>query len=211
VTASPKVLAYCVLERSEGSFDSAGVDGQPVRLLEQNDLLALYSDFPLARALTQEDAVRFHSVLKSAFDRQAIIPFRFPTFLDNESSLREQLTANYPKYAADLTRLRHFVQMELRISSQQKEESRASGKEYLQAKSRQMRSAEESTRVARETSADLVADFKERATDQGVRLYALTNRRDAEVFRQRIQSINVPASLKILVSGPWPATEFLSE
>jgi hypothetical protein len=211
VTASPKVLAYCVLERSENSFGPAGVDGQPVRLLQVSDLVALYSDFSAARALTQEDALRFHSVLKGAFGRQAIIPFRFPTFLDDESSLREQLTANYPKYAADLVRLRGFVQMELRISTQQKEESRASGKEYLQAKSRQMRSVEESACMAREACADLVADFKEVATDQGVRLYALTKRVDAEVFRQRIQNINVPASLKIVVSGPWPGTEFLSE
>jgi hypothetical protein len=211
MTSPGSLLAYCVLESAKIPVNILGVDDQPVGTSAAQNLVALYSAFPNPRGLEQEDALRFHAVLKSVFDNQAIIPFRFPTFLDDEAALRSHLDENHPKYAADLARLREFVQMELRISNSQQEVSRASGKQYLQAKLEQARDLQEAVSSIRESAGDLISDSKERATEQGIRFFALTKRGDIELFRRRVQSIRTPAALRILVSGPWPATEFLHE
>jgi hypothetical protein len=211
MTSPGALLAYCVLESAKTPIDILGVDDQPVRSVLAQNLIALYSAFPNSRSLSQEDALRFHAVLKSVFDNQAIIPFRFPTFLDAEGALHNHLEEKHSKYAADLARLRDFVQMELRISNSQQEVSRASGKQYLEAKLEQARALQEAVRIVRDSAGDLISDSKERATEQGVRFFALTKRSDIAAFCERVQSIRTPAALRILVSGPWPATEFLNE
>jgi hypothetical protein len=211
VNPAGKVLAYCVFERADHKTGSNGVDGQPIRRLDFQDLVALYSDFPNPRNLDQEDALRFHAVIKSVFDRQAIIPFRFPTFLDDEAALLKELRENYARYHADLSRLRDFVQMELRISAEQQNENPTSGKQYLEAKLQQTHSVQQVVRAVRESAAGLISDSKERLTDRGIRLYALIRREDTALFRARIQSMHAPAPLRILLSGPWPATDFLHE
>lgn len=211
MTPPGKLLAYCVFESSENSFQAAGVDDQPVRRLDFQDLVALYSDFSSGRGLNQEDALRFHSVLKSVFDKQGIIPFRFPTFLDSEAALRDVLRENYARYLADLSRLRDFVQMELRISLEQQKENRASGKDYLESKREHARILQRALQAVRDSAGELISGLKDRPGDQGIRIYALTKRAEVALFRERIHGMNLPAALRILVSGPWPPTEFLHE
>ena len=211
MTSPGALLAYCVLESAKIPMDIVGMDDQPVRNVAAQNLVALYSIFPNSRTLDQDDALRFHAVLKSVFDHQAIIPFRFPTFLDDEAALRDHLNEKHSTYAANLARLRDFVQMELRISTSNQETPRASGKQYLEAKLEQARALQEAVRTISETAGDLISDSKERATEPGVRFFALTQRSDIGVFRERVQSITTPAALRILISGPWPATEFLHE
>jgi len=211
MTSPGALLAYCVLEPAKIPVNIPGVAGQPVRTIGAHNLVALYSAFPNSRNLNQEDALRFHAVLKSVFDKHAIIPFRFPTFLDDEAALRNHLDAKHSQYAADLARLRDFVQMELRVSTANQETPRASGKQYLEAKLEQARALQEAVGAIRESAGDLISDHKERATEQGIRFFALTKRSDIAVFREQVQSIRSPAALRILVSGPWPATEFLHE
>jgi gas vesicle protein GvpL/GvpF len=211
MTSPGALLAYCVLESAKFPVNIPGVDDQPVRTIGAHNLVALYSAFPNSRKLNQEDALRFHAVLKSVFDKLAIIPFRFPTFLDDEAALRNHLEAKNSQYAADLARLRDFVQMELRVSTSNQETPRASGKQYLEAKVEQARALQEAVGAIRESAGDLISHHKERATEQGIRLFVLTKRSDIAVFREQVQSIRSPAALRILVSGPWPATEFLHE
>jgi hypothetical protein len=206
-----KLLAYCVFERRENCSQSVGVDDQPVRHVDFQDLVALYSDFPSGRDLGQEDALRFHAVLKSVFEKQAIIPFRFPTFLDNQAALHDVLRENYVKYLADLSRFRDFVQMELRISGEPPKENRSSGKDYLESKRDHARTLQQAIQAVRDSARVFISDSRERATDQGIRFYALTSRADAASFRERVKNINAPTGLRILVSGPWPPTEFLHE
>src|SRR4051812_19555345 len=146
------LLAYCVLESAKIPVEILGIDDQPVRSVAAQNLVALYSAFPNSRSLTQEDALRFHAVLKSVFEKQAIIPFRFPTFLDGEVAFRDHLDEKHSQYAADLARLRDFVQMELRISSAQQEIPRASGKQYLDAKLQQARALQEAVGTIRESA-----------------------------------------------------------
>jgi len=211
VTSSSKILAYCVTERSPQRSDLRGVADQTVQQLDFQGLVILYSDFSTARTLNQDDALRFHSVLRSVFDHQALIPFRFPTFVEDEASLQSHLREKHSKYSADLGRLRESVQMEVRISRKREEKAARSGKEYLQAKLQQSRSLQEAVRAIRDSVADIVPESKERPTEHGLRLFALTKRSDAAAFRERILKSPPGAGFTIAVSGPWPPAEFLDE
>jgi hypothetical protein len=211
MTSPGKLLLYCVLEKPKQDLASAGVADQPIHHLDVEQLTALYSGFARARNLDQQDALRFHQVLKSAFDHQAIIPFRFPTWLETETELRDHLRDNHQNYAADLDRLRDFVQMELRIVYDSAQRPTTSGKEYLEAKLQRSQRLQAAARAARDSAADLISDSKERQSDDGLRLYALIDRKGAALFRERIQSLQPASPLTILVSGPWPATEFLHD
>jgi hypothetical protein len=210
VTSASKLLLYCVAERSPLETDTPGLDDKPVQRLDFQDIFILSSSFPIARTLSQDDALRFHAVLRSVFDHQAIIPFRFPTLMEG-AELRSHLRENHAKYSADLARLRDFVQMELRLSGQSEESAAKSGKEYLEGRLQRSRRLREAAQAIREVTSDLVSECKEQATDQGLRLFALTRRKDISAFRERIHKTKLSEALTILVSGPWPATEFLHD
>src|SRR5262249_20849341 len=152
----------------------SGVDEQPVKSAQLERLNLLYSCLSAGGDLDQHAALPFHSVLRSVFDHQAIIPFRFPTLLATETEAQTHLRENHAKYAADLERLRDFVQMELRISGSEEASPAKTGKDYLEAKLQQSRRLQVAAHEARESSADLISDIKERPTSEGVRLYALT-------------------------------------
>lgn len=211
MTSSNKLLVYCVAEGSPRLTDLRGLEDEPVRQVELQRLVLLYSDFSTARPLNPADALRFHAALRSVFDQQAIIPFRFPTFLESEAELKSHLQQNHAKYAADLARLREFVQMEVRISAVRENNAPSSGKEYLEGKLQQSRSLQEAVQAIRDPVADLTTDCKERQTDQGVRLFTLTKRPDVAAFRERISRSQPSTGFTIAVSGPWPATEFFHE
>lgn len=172
-------------------------------------LQCAYSPLIPPQEFSREDALSFHSVLKTAFEQQAIIPFRFPTILQNETDLQAHLQEKYSAYLADLRRLKDAVQMELRITLTSEVASAPTGTEYLRAKQQQTRSLQAESEKARTALRDLVLDWKERPTDQGLRCYALVKRADVATLRQALEAANF-SSPGVLLSGPWPATEFLA-
>ena len=64
---------------------------------------------------------------------------------------------------------------------------------------------------ARAELGDMVVDWKERPTDQGLRCYALIKRQQVSDFQQRMQATKLASPKPAIVSGPWPATEFLHD
>src|SRR5690348_7344820 len=142
------LLAYCVMEASAAiEMPSAGIAGARVEELQEFGLRCCYSRFEtrehLSRVPAVESAYGFHQVLQALFRQAAIIPFRFPTILENVDELRQHLREHAQQYIGALSRLRDMVQLEIHIGTNQATEraSRAaSGREYLQQ--RQARAAE---------------------------------------------------------------------
>jgi hypothetical protein len=174
-------------------------------------LWCAYSPLVPPQEFSREDALSFHSVLKAAFEQQGIIPFRFPTLLQNETDLRSHLREKYAVYLADLERLKDTVQMELRISTKPEVASAPTGTEYLRSKQQQSRTLQADSQKARTALGDLVLEWKERPAEQSLRCYALVRRSDLPGFRQRLASVQPGGSSAFFVSGPWPATEFLHD
>jgi len=211
VSCATKLLAYCVTLDSEPTIPATGVIGAPVRTLQFQNLTCIYSPLIPPQEFSQEDVLRFYAVLKSVFDQQAVIPFRFPTILQNETDLQGHLRAKYDAYSSDLQRLKDAVQMELRITTKPEPVSGPSGTDYLRAKQQSLRTLEAVSQQAKGELSDFILEWKERPTESGLRCYALVRRSEVAKVRRRLDESNVAGSAKLLLSGPWPATEFLHD
>ena len=155
------------------------------------------------------DALRFHAVLHEILDRAAVVPFRFPTLLAEESGLREFLKGQASAYSVDLQRVRGMVQMEVRIRPQPNSSCRRSGKEYMEARATEARMLTALVETARATAGELASEWRAREETGGLRCYALVRREHIPAFEQLMRELSPVDSASILVSGPWPATEFL--
>src|SRR3954471_11138777 len=175
-------------------------------------LNCIYSPLIPPQEFDRDDALKFHSVLNSAFEQHAVIPFRFPTLLQNEADLQAHLQEKRATYLEDLRRLADLVQMEVRFRLEEKKSNAPqSGTEYLQKKQAISGGLQSLAQQARAALGDMVVDWKERPTDQGLRCYALIKRQQVSDFQQRMQATKLASPKPAIVSGPWPATEFLHD
>lgn len=210
------LLPYCMVQSDVSTVAPArGVHEAEVEWLDERALRCFFSRVAASFAgasveVLKEDALRFHSVLHAIFAQTAVIPFRFPTTLDTEQELRRFLTAGASSYREALARLRDIVQMELRVSiSLSASTTPCSGREYLLARQAQTRALADGAVAAHGLARGLIQDWRERETKSGLRCYALVRRTDVGEFESRMCSLVLPEGVTMIVSGPWPATEFL--
>jgi len=157
----------------------------------------------------RDDALRFHGVLREILDRAAVAPFRFPTLLGDERELREFLAGQAAAYAEDLRRLRGMVQMEVRIRPEAGFSHPQSGKEYMEARTAEARRLSALAESIHAGAGELASQWRARQETGGLRCYALLRREQVAEFEQRARSLSPVQGASILVSGPWPASEFL--
>src|SRR4051812_17521382 len=175
-------------------------------------LNCIYSPLIPPQEFDRDDALKFHSVLNSTFEQHAVIPFRFPTLIQNEADLQNHLREKHQMYLQDLRRLADLVQMEIRFALDREAPKPAqSGTEYLQNKQAASRALESLAQQARAALGETVVEWKERPTDQGLRCYALVKRQQIADFKQRLAATSFATPKPAIVSGPWPATEFLHD
>ena len=104
------------------SMSHTGVEGSPVRAIEEGDLAALVSDVA-GGALAAAREVRAHwRVLEAASAQATVLPVRFGTVMDDDAAVREQLlTANAQRLEALLKELTGRVQVGVKGTYQQDE------------------------------------------------------------------------------------------
>ena len=210
-------LVYCITEAGRGMVvPQFGIDNLPLQTVECDGLQCIASDVPGDRvpALSSKDSVLvFHRVLQELFAQGAIIPFRFPTLIEDEAQLGAFLHEHAAEYHDSLKRLRDMVQMEIRLSHMLKDNSspreQRTGADYLRGKQKQetaLRRAADQIRSAAETT---VQEWQERGSAETKRLFALIPRSAVDLFRTKLAGVVIEPEVKARASGPWPATEFL--
>lgn len=191
---------------------SPGVRGATVESLAECGLRCFYSmvEEPAADAERfRDDALQFHAVLREILDRAAVAPFRFPTLLALEAEVRDFLVHHAAEFVPDLRRLQGMVQMELRIPPGPKPAGPQSGKEYLEGLAREERRLREHADRAQASTQEMVVEWRQRRASGGLRCYALIRREQVPEFEQRLRALSPVEGASMIVSGPWPATEFL--
>ena len=212
------VLAYCITETEpELRVPSTGLEGRPVRFLAESGLRCFISDYgnEAAGKSVRQSALSFNRVLQDIFAQVAIIPFCFPTLLPSESEISDFVRENAAEYRKALSRLRHSVQMDVRISfrdPEQKLESRnESGTDYLSSRLSRHQRLEAVAQEFRRLGQPFIQDWHQREIASGMRGHALVARSLAASFLEKMAHVPVPADLQARVTGPWPAAEFLKE
>jgi Gas vesicle synthesis protein GvpL/GvpF len=205
------ILPYCIVADSEVSAPTSGVQRMAVEELTRNGLRCFYSTLAQRpESFTQDDALLFYATVQAVFEQVAVIPFRFPTLLEAKPQLEEFLVGKAQDYTAALAELRDFVQMELRILPQSGEPvSSTSGKDYMTQRLKSKQALESAAGAARSAVADLCANWRQQETREALRCYALVARKNTAPFQEKMKAFATVEDVRVLVSGPWPATEFI--
>lgn len=210
------ILLYCITEDGALSDVGAGVAALPVLHCTHAGLDALFSPNTSAESWTgaslKQSAREFHQVLRRAFAARAIVPFRFPTIMQDEAELAAHLRENAPEYAAQLKRFEKWVQMDISITSAEPVSSAASqtsGAEYLRGRGKQADELQAVAKQVEELASETTQSWRERQGSNNLRAFALVHRDSVDTFRERLKRLSVPRNLDVRVSGPWPVTEFL--
>lgn len=205
------LLLYCL---AESSVDTRlmGIGGVQVESLEEGGLRCFYStvsELPVADAgAFRERALEFHAVLQAALQLGTVIPFRFPTLLQTEDELRQYLGSHAAARLAELQRLRGRVQMEVRIRPDTPLPQSPSGADYMRAKAEQRRALDVHAVAVSDAVRELVHEWRMRNDIHGLRCFALIGWEQVAAFEQRVRSLSPVVGAAIIVSGPWPPTEF---
>lgn len=209
-----KALAYCAFLDREGiSRPESGVDGAAVQEMAEGKLRVLWSDvdWPFDSAALQQRAVEFHGVVSHLFSQGAVIPFRLLSVFDDQASLAVFVKEHHADFTADLERLANFVQMECVLFVGREAAAVASGKAYLEMKADVLRGVEGQVQRLREVLTPVSHEVRVRESKNGSRVFVLVKRGDETRFRSLVQELVLPERLERRISGPWPASEFLSE
>ena len=204
------ILPYCIVADSEVSAPASGVRRIPVEELIHNGLRCFYSTLAQRpESFTQEDALQFYATVQAVFERVAVIPFRFPTVLE-ASQLEQFLAEKVRDYSSALAKLRNFVQMELRVApASVAPRSSSSGADYMAQRLKHKQTLESTATGARTSVAGMYVSWLQQETREGLRCYALVAREATDQFKEKIRSLAVADNVRVSVSGPWPATEFI--
>jgi hypothetical protein len=218
------ILTYCLSELQSIAVPEKGVGELPVESLEEDGIRCFLSRSSNRDQIlgppARESALAFHNVIVSIFRQVAVIPFRFPTILDDEAELRNHLMKEESTYREALIRVRNVVQMELHLlpksSSEEKEENeqlhaKLTGTEYLRARQVQQRELADLSAALRESGGDIIVEWRERPSAHGLRCFALVERHSIGNFKDSIMRTRVRPELSARVSGPWPASEFIRQ
>jgi uncharacterized protein YutE (UPF0331/DUF86 family) len=208
------MLLYCMTE-VEATYEApstAGVRGAAVEWLTEAGVRCFFSridDLPKNGDSFRTDALQFHAVLRNLLQRATVLPFRFPTLLEGERHIREFLTSSASEHLQELQRLRGRVQVEVRILFEQETSDARTGKAYLEERSAQQHALQAQADAAFSLVHHVVQEWKTRREHSGIRCYALVEREQVQAFEEQMRTLSPVEGTRIIVSGPWPATEFL--
>ena len=216
-------LVYCLIEAQDIEVPASGVGGSPLESLEERGLQCFFSSARSTKDVlglpAKQAALTFHDVIQTIFHQVAVIPFRFPTILQNEVELRSYLSNEEHVYHEALNRLRGMVQMEVQLShsvgdaANSAETSRArksSGTEYLRSRQSLQNELAKGAAAFHDLGDELVRDWRERPSAQSLRCFALIERDWVNDFKNKAADVQLASNVQARVSGPWPASEFVT-
>jgi hypothetical protein len=209
------LLLYCVAKPGDLLHVSpSGVADIPLSRLDYSDLAIFFSQSsvpePWLRTPLRDSALQFHRVLLEIFKSTTIIPFRFPTILEDRNALTEHIDQHADEYDALLEKFVDKAQLELRVSFASPDPlGSGSGTEFLRERQKRQKALEKFSAALELTTNTAGAEWRARRLNSGFRGFVLLERRHATEFKHAVAGIPVPPELDARLSGPWPVTEFL--
>ena len=207
------LLLYCIAEPSASLKTQIGVAGSRVSCFNYSGVAIFYSESATAdtwlRAPLRTSAEEFHRIQRELFSECPIIPFRFPTVLENQEKLREHLDQRAREYKNLLRRFATSAQMDVFLAQTTAFSAQPSGSAYLRERRDRNHALEEFAAELRKQADPLVKDWRQRTVSNGLRCFALLERKHIGEFNEKMKTVRVPTALSARISGPWPVAEFL--
>jgi Gas vesicle synthesis protein GvpL/GvpF len=185
-----------------------------VNLLNTGELSLLWSEieWPLNSGNVQQNAVEFHRVISHILAQRAVVPFRLLTVFESEQSLATFAASHAADFVTDLDRLSDFVQMEcILFFKMARATDTSSGQAYLRQKAELRHALDDYGAELKNALSPVAQEIHSKEVNNGLRIFCLVQRGKEPAFRESVSSIAVPQGLERRISGPWPASEFLSD
>jgi hypothetical protein len=212
----PLLAYYIAPGEARVDVNGQGVGGKAIRVIADFGLQCVVSEFGDGKEAGEQSlrkaALEFHRVLQTGLRRSAIIPFSFPTVLDDEAGVAGHLGERSQEYSRALSRLRGLIQMEITFTlSETGVNLGGTGTEYLRSRKASFARLAEAAASVRSSTGELVREWRERDLRTGLRGFLLVRNSDLAELKNRMQGAPLPSGVDLRVSGPWPASEFLKE
>lgn len=208
------LLAYCIAEAGpEIEIPREGLQNAIIRTVSECGLISFVSDYQPQgdRNHLRGAVLDFNRVLQALLQHVAIIPFRFPTVVADESDMSNLLRDHAAQYRESLMRLRDVVQLELNLTfAGPIPTSNGSGTQYLRARQTGHHLLADSAQNVRLALTAWIQDWRQHESSKGMRCYLLVPRASVTTVLERLKQTTIASALRARVTGPWPATEFLS-
>lgn len=213
-------LLYCVTNPGVAVSVSRGVCDAEVLSRELLGVRLYWSNLsdPEACVGTAEGvkraALQFHQVLREILAMITPIPFRFPTFLENEDAFESQLASEQELYRTALSRVENAVQYEI-IATWADEQAAdlskpVSGREYLHRKQQAGARVTAVEEKLKKVTAEAVREWRARQDRRTHRWFALVPRENRERFIASLKTAGGSEGVRLRLSGPWPPSEFVA-
>lgn len=224
------IYVYALTDPAAARAFTAGtfVD-EPLETLSRGEVAAIYSSSRADQlSPSKENLLRHEQVAEALMARADLLPTRFGTRFSSIAKLADVMERNAAPLREGLIRVRHCVELGLRILTQdgsRRETVRSagtaeqSGREYMLARLEQDREArrqeQEAHRLASTVEAYLKPVVKQgtwqvaRASSHLITAAYLVPRNGINSFRGRVQAFSDQhPELRLLCTGPWPPYNF---
>ena len=230
-------LVYCILGAGGGAATPVGVDGQPIRLIEEGGLGAAVSRVSAPTDGMRPDTSRlltYEKVVEALHRGRAVLPVRYGCLLADESEVIELLRSHRRAYRSALRELEGCEELGVRILAEDAEGGRGAsrpdvpgpspGSAYLAARRvhYEERDGRSEGQVAtaercRAAFAGLFVKYKVEYPSGShpifliplLSLYFLVKRENLDAFHRAFQSLSRGDAARMLLSGPWPPYNFV--
>src|ERR1039458_9409164 len=213
-------LLYCVTQPNQIVKMAAGVCEGEVQSREMLGVQVYWSEIVNPEACLgsseslKKAALQFHQVLREILATATPIPFRFPTLLENEDGIEQQLAEGQDLYRGALQRIGDAVQYEVVGSWPEDEQvdlaTPVSGREYLKRRSQATERIAAIDSKLKSVTTDSVREWRARQERKNHRWFALVPRESRDRFVASLRSAGPSEGVRLRLSGPWPPAEFVT-
>jgi hypothetical protein len=213
-------LLYCVTQPKQIVKMAAGVCEGEVQSHEMLGMQVYWSEIANPEACLgsaeslKKAALQFHQVLREILATATPIPFRFPTLLESEDGIEQQLAEGQELYRAALERIGDAVQYEVVGSWAEDEQvdlaTPVSGREYLKRRSQATERIAAIDSKLKSVTAGSVREWRARQERKSHRWFALVPRESRDRFIASLRSAGPSQGVRLRLSGPWPPAEFIT-
>jgi|SRR5579862_3324107 len=207
------LLVYCIAEAgSKIEIPPCGVQGASLRTLIESGLICFLSDYDpsVGGNHVRDAALNFNRVLQELLRQAAILPFRFPTLLADESEIRGVLQQHASEYRDALGRLRDVLQVEITLTLSHPPQPEDSGKKYLLSRQHSNRTLADAADAIHQQLGAHIQDWRLHQSSNATRCYMLVSRDDLKRIFEKVRELKISSDLRARVTGPWPATDFIA-
>lgn len=210
------IVPYCVVtETAEVNVPETGINNADVLEVDVGGLICFYSEVegvPQKTEAIRAMALQFRNVVQTLFATATVIPFRFVTLLRGEEELRIFLMEKEEKFMKALERLEGCVQFEFHLVRKEpapEPEETMSGTDYLKGKKEAADIFETTSETLQKRAGERAKKWHFKPGDDDARCYGLVERKTVDDFKKAVSGAKLPAELRVVMSGPWPPSEFV--